>query len=355
MAIFIIAPELDEHADWIEWGLRKSGVEVIRWCGLGWQQEHSASITFGMREGIYSADRRIDPEDTVWIRRPSTATHPGVAADESKFARTEYRAFANTLLMNIEWTGAFCINKWSAAQSIENKSVQLTLARQCGLLIPATVMTNSFPFVGELQDTVVGDVVHKTYRGHSWVHEASGTTYACETTRLDPNRKLSSEIYAYAPGIYQQKVKKEYDVRITMLGRDFHAFAITTQDKALDWRMSNMLGKTSVDRILLPDNIEDRLRRFADAAGIVFGCFDMAVDAEENWYFLEVNQAGQFLGVDWLQPGDGLYQPMLKFLSSREDLHGAIFPTFRQCVAECSNKDYSVPLTNELPYLTVER
>jgi hypothetical protein len=353
MAIFIIAPEIDEHADLMEWGLRESGLEVIRWSGLGWQREQSASISFGMRDGIYLADHRIDAKDTVWIRRKSLASHPGVAAAEKKFALTEYRAFLNTVLMNIERTGAFCINKWSAVMSIENKSVQLTLAGQCGLLVPTTVMTNSSPFVRELQETMTGDVVHKCYIGHSWVYEASGVTYACETTRLDRDHRFPDEVFAYAPGIYQQKIEKEYDVRIMMLGRDFHAFAFTTPDKALDWRTSGMLGELSAERIPLPGDVQAGLRRFADAADIVFGCFDMAVDGKGNWWFLEVNQAGQFLGLDWLHPDDGLYQPMLRFLSSREALQGATFPTFRQCIAEYSQKDYSVPLTNDLPYSTV--
>lgn len=184
MAIVIIAPDLDEHVDCIEWGLKQSGLDVIRWRGLGWESERSASITFGMDDGIYLGDHRIEPADTVWIRRPSTVAHPGVAPDEAKFASSEYQAFRKTLLMNIELMGAFCINNWSAANWIENKSVQLTLAKKCGLTVPATVMTNSARFVRELRDTAGGDVIHKSYLAHSWVHESSGVTYVCETTRL---------------------------------------------------------------------------------------------------------------------------------------------------------------------------
>jgi hypothetical protein len=98
MAIVIIAPENDEHAELMSWGLIQSGLEVIRWYGLGWQREQSASINFGIRDGVYLADHRIDAKDTVWIRRKSLITHPGVDALEKKYALTEYRAFANTLL-----------------------------------------------------------------------------------------------------------------------------------------------------------------------------------------------------------------------------------------------------------------
>jgi glutathione synthase/RimK-type ligase-like ATP-grasp enzyme len=353
MAIIIIADELDEHADLIEWGLRQSGLEVTRWGGLGWEREQSASITFGIRDGVYLAGHRIEPEDTVWIRKTSIAAHPRVIPDEVKFARSEYGSFRKTLLMNIELTGAFCINKWSASSSIENKSVQLTLAIQCGLCVPTTVMTNASPFVRELQETVRADVIHKTYLRHSWVHEASGVTYACETTHLERHDKLPDEVFAYAPGIYQQKIEKKYDVRITMVGDEFHAFVITTREKELDWRFSSMLGKVSMERTALPATVQAGLRRFADRAGIVFGCFDMAVDAKENWWFLEVNQAGQFLSADWFHPDDGLYRPMLRFLSSREPLPDLTFPTYRQCMAQCPKKDYGTPASNELRQVTV--
>ena len=47
MAIVIMAPEIELHADWMEWGLREAGFEVIRWAGLGWRPEHSATIYSG--------------------------------------------------------------------------------------------------------------------------------------------------------------------------------------------------------------------------------------------------------------------------------------------------------------------
>ena len=81
----------------------------------------------------------------------------------------------------------------------------------------------------------------------------------------------------------------------------------------------------------------------------------MAVDSNENWWFLEVNQAGQFLWIDCLQPEDGLYQPMLKFLSARETPRSATLPTYHQCREGCPSKDYSVPRTKDLRFVTFVR
>jgi hypothetical protein len=55
MAIIIVAPEIELHADWIEWGLKEAGFEVIRWAGLGWRPEDSATIHLGDKDEIYLA------------------------------------------------------------------------------------------------------------------------------------------------------------------------------------------------------------------------------------------------------------------------------------------------------------
>src|ERR1700733_11214196 len=121
MAIFILAPETDTHASHIEWGLTQAGCEVVRWEGLSWQPERQAALSVMAEDGVYLAGRKIGSHDTIWFRRPQPSVHhPGISAAERKFTRDEYRKFYTSLLLGIEWTGAFCINKWSAALLIEN-------------------------------------------------------------------------------------------------------------------------------------------------------------------------------------------------------------------------------------------
>ena len=360
MAIFILAPETDTHAALIEWGLTKAGYEVVRWEGLGWQPERQAALSVMTEDGIYLAGRKIRPQDTVWVRRPQPAMqHPAISATERKFAGDEYRKFQSSVLLGMEWTGAFCVNKWSAAVLIENKAVQLLLARQCGLLIPSTMMTNASNFVSNLFDAVPEGIVHKAFLPHTWVDGAANMGYHCETTPMDRSFAYPDEIFAYAPGIYQQEIKKRYDVRITMVGGTFHAFAVVSAKNMLDWRLHALQSEVSVARLTLPLAVERGLREFADRAGIVFGCFDMSVDHDNQWWFLEVNQAGQFLWIDDLCPDDGLYRPMLEFLSARETTlshcQSPSFASYRQCVAECPRKSDIATITDESPYVTIEK
>jgi hypothetical protein len=80
----------------------------------------------------------------------------------------------------------------------------------------------------------------------------------------------------------------------------------------------------------------------------------MVVDREGVWWFLEVNQAGQFLWIDDLQPDYGVYEPMLRFLSATEPASDRGFPTFRRCLAECKVTENVIPPDEDFPFRTVE-
>ncbi|MFL6417774.1 MAG: hypothetical protein ACJ74Y_19140 [Bryobacteraceae bacterium] len=351
MAIIIMAPEIELHADWMEWGLKEAGFDVIRWAGLGWRLEDSATIYSGDDEEVYLGSYRLSPNDTVWLRRPELITHPDVDLLDQKFAAGEYEAFRRNVLLHVALSGARCINKWSSVLTIDNKSLQLSLARQCGLRVPATRLGNSGSFVRDFVGRPGADVVHKAFRPHSWV-AANGAIRGCETTRLQGY--FPDETYAYAPGIYQQRIQKVLDVRINMIDREFHSFALTTPAMALDWRSHGIRNEVQAERISLPAAVQLGLRAFADRADLVFGCFDMVVDNAGEWWFLEVNQAGQFLWIDLIQPDDGVYEPMLRFLSATEPVSHRPFPTFRRCLAECEIKQYEFSPQKDSPYQTVE-
>ncbi|HEY3940581.1 MAG TPA: hypothetical protein VGL97_24340 [Bryobacteraceae bacterium] len=354
MAIIIVAPEVELHADWIEWGLKEAGFAVIRWAGLGWRPEDSATIYLGDREEIYLGNHKLSSKDTVWFKRPSLAVHPEVDPTEKKFAANEYEAFKRNLLSHIELSGARCINKWSTVLTIENKSLQLSLASRCGLRVPATRIGNCAPFIKAFLARPDADIIHKAFRPHAWIG-ADGAIYNCETTGLSQDCEWLDDTFAYAPGVYQQRIQKNCDVRVNMIGGDFHSFVITTPGIALDWRSHGLRDGLRIERITLPLEIESALRTFADRAELAFGCFDMVVDSAGVWWFLEVNQAGQFLWIDDLQPDDGVYEPMLRFLSATEPASDRGFPSFRRCLAECKVTEEVIPPEEDFPFRTVEK
>ncbi|MFJ3906152.1 MvdC/MvdD family ATP grasp protein [Streptomyces sp. NPDC090025] len=99
--------------------------------------------------------------------------------------------------------------------------------------------------------------------------------------------------------LFQHRVDKVADVRVTVIGRE--VFSVRIDSDLLDWR-------TDYDRLTYsvvepPPGITDALHRYLDHFGLVFGAFDFAVDRAGAWWFLECNPSGQWA---WMEPETGL-------------------------------------------------
>lgn len=85
------------------------------------------------------------------------------------------------------------------------------------------------------------------------------------------------------------------DARVTVIGRTVFGIRITTPDGALDGRSGDW-GKLVHNHIDIPESIENALHGYLDHFGLVFACFDFALEAvngsgqtSEAWTFIECN------------------------------------------------------------------
>jgi hypothetical protein len=67
-----------------------------------------------------------------------------------------------------------------------------------------------------------------------------------------------------------------------------------------------------VEAVATPPDVERAVLAFAARSGIAYGSFDFAVDEQGRWWFLEVNEGGQFL---WLDSGNDTIHIQEKFLA----------------------------------------
>src|ERR1700743_1094292 len=146
MKIIILAAEDDNHTAPIKWALEKAGYTVVCWNGLGWTEVQQASILLNLdgKDTITLGGHTVDAGDVVWVRLPEPpVTNPSTADVDKKFAAIEYRAFFHSTLFTLQTMPVWCVNPFSAARLINQKSVQLRIARKCGMKVPATLMSNS--------------------------------------------------------------------------------------------------------------------------------------------------------------------------------------------------------------------
>jgi len=335
MKVIIFAYAKENHTAPVKWALEQAGYRVACWGGLSWTPEQQASLRLNHETKMSLGPFTVEPGDAVWIRRPDVPTHnPKVAAADRKFAEMEYRSFYHSVAYLLENLPVWCVNKFSAARAIHNKAVQLQLARACGLSIPPTLMSNVPAAIREFVAGTPGGTVGKGFTPHVWQRDDESGVSVTETFELAPERLPSDEVLTYAPGIYQEKVAKQFDVRMVIMGHRIYSFALHNSKKALDWRQDAGLGNIQVETIPTPPEIEKGILAFAAKAGICFGSVDFAVDASGQWWFLEINEQGQFLWLDQFNPQARTLEKFCAFITAPKDSRApleerqGLFPSF---------------------------
>ena len=90
-----------------------------------------------------------------------------------------------------------------------------------------------------------------------------------------------------------------------------------TEQGQVDWRIAPP-GEMSISPIELPLDVKHKYHSMLKHLGLVFGCFDFIFTPNEEYVFLEVNQMGQFLWIEQVNPEFPLLQVFTDFLLSRD-------------------------------------
>jgi hypothetical protein len=335
MKVIVFAYEKENHTAPVKWALEQAGYHVACWGGLSWTEQQQASLFLEAQTKMTLGPFTVEPGDAIWIRRPDVPTHnPNVSEADKKFAEQEYRAFYHCIAYTLETMPVWCINRFSAARFIHNKAVQLNLARACGLRVPATLLSNSPVRIREFVAHTPNRTIGKGFSPHVWQREEEGSVSVTQTFELTPEQLPPDEVLTYAPGIYQEMVVKEYDIRMVLTGNRVYSFALHNPKKALDWRQDAGLGNVQVEIIPTPPDVENGILEFARKAGVCFGSVDFAVDNDGQWWFLEINEQGQFLWLDQFNPQAKTLEKFCAFITAPEgstqplEEREGLFPAF---------------------------
>ncbi|MGH9429268.1 MAG: ATP-grasp ribosomal peptide maturase, partial [Terriglobia bacterium] len=189
------------------------------------------------------------------------------------------------------------MNHPAAVWQSEFKPFQLSLAGEVGLSIPRTVVTNDPPTIRQAFVDFGGMVVKPTKSGH--------VTYKGQDLEIFTSRVLEKhldelEAARWSPAIYQPVVPKQFDLRVTVVGRKLFSAAIDSQSDpsaVVDWRRTSNT-KLPHHAIALPEEVATRIFRLMDSLRLTFGAIDMILTPDGEYVFLEVNPSGQWLWLD---------------------------------------------------------
>lgn len=237
---------------------------------------------------------------SVWVRKAvDISTYPAwyaaLAPLEAEQARRECVALRNNFLALFA-PQALWANPWHARLLAQNKALQLSAARGCGFAIPPTLMSNSPGRIREFLRAHAGHVIYKTFQPTGLM-----TCRIAETDLPDDDDRIR-----VAPGIFQRRIPKAHELRVTVVGERVFAFRIdsqATQRGQLDFR--NAYDEIGVAAIDLPDTVAARCRALCRTLQLVYGAIDLIVTPAGDYVFLEVNESGQFAFLEDMAAAQG--------------------------------------------------
>lgn len=226
----------------------------------------------------------------------------------ASFGQREWRS----ALDSIEFftSQARWVNPRLADLRARDKPTQLLVAHELGLTIPQTLISNDSSSVANFIEAGGDEHIYKVL---TWYFEPPDRMIFTSIVEAD---RVSSDPHAVslAPGIFQVRVPKVYEVRATVVGDEIFTVRIDSQahdDTRLDWRRNQ--DSLSYTQLELPDDIRRLLLAMNDRLGLFFAAYDLIVTPSDQYVFLEVNPLGQWL---WLENATGvpISQALAEFL-----------------------------------------
>jgi glutathione synthase/RimK-type ligase-like ATP-grasp enzyme len=124
-----------------------------------------------------------------------------------------------------------------------------------------------------------------------------GKIYANYTSSVPDEFLVNGAWQGTFPSLFQEKLRKKYEVRIFYLDGEFYSMAMFTQNNVMtqtDFRKYSYARPARTVPYRLQPRIEDRLRSLMKALRLDTGSIDMVRTVDGRDVFLEVNPVGQF-------------------------------------------------------------
>lgn len=303
--------------------IRASGTRAFRFDTDAYPTEAALSLELGPtgeRRVLRTAEGELDLDEVsaVWHRRlPIGARIPRemepalhqASVDESREA----------LLGLLAALPAFQLDPWWVLRRAGHKQLQLSLARDLGFEVPRTLVSNDPHAVRAFAASCGGDIIAKPVRGFVIREEGQEEGEAVFTSRVRPEDLEDLESLRYCPMIFQERLPKALELRVTLIGDRVYVASVDSQSLEHardDWRRGAYEFMDIWQPYELPPEVRGRLLTLMDRLGLNYGAVDIIVTPDGRYVFLEINPSGEFAWLT-LQPGFPLSQALADLLVGR--------------------------------------
>ncbi|WP_100075025.1 MvdC/MvdD family ATP grasp protein [Chryseobacterium camelliae] len=260
---------------------------------------------------------RLDDIAAVWYRRAYNIGNGLKEEMDAKFYGAAMGEIRNTLFGFLESIDAYSLGKPSVYRRLDSKEEQLKIAEKIGFTIPETCMTNN-PEQARQFILKHKNVIGKMQTGFA-IYE-DGVENVVFTNVIDEDKLEELDSLQYCPMQFQTRLEKKKELRVTVVGQDIYAFEIDSQKSEaakIDWRKD---GLNLIDQWVetqLPREIELKLLELLDVYHVDYGAIDIILTPEDEYYFIEINAAGEFFWLDNLTDGNLISKSIADLLCNK--------------------------------------
>tara|TARA_B110000196_G_scaffold122424_1_gene106169 strand:+ start:2013 stop:2972 length:960 start_codon:yes stop_codon:yes gene_type:complete len=302
--LLIVSNKTDLATDFLILKLQETGVKYYRlntedyltiW-DFEWQCNDGVVKLMISENGSFLDINLIE---SAYIRQPRLPESK-VEESEVEFYKREVGEGLRTLWRSIpdhKW-----LNPPYKILRASNKPEQISKAISIGFKVPNTCITSNSKVADHFYNNNNEDIVVKAVK--------NGFLFDGEAARIAPTRKiLKEEIFALddyekMPLIFQKRIEKEYDIRVTVVGSKVFSTAILSQEyleTSTDWRVSSHLGlELKHEKITLPLSLEKMCVQLTRENGLRYSAIDLILSTNGEYYFLEINPNGQWAWIESL-------------------------------------------------------
>jgi hypothetical protein len=236
---------------------------------------------------------------SLWFRRPKPVKASGNLNEPSSYhASMEWAEALEGFLAHIP------VNRWinhpSRNGMASHKIEQLSYAARLGLNVPDYIVTNdpdeAMGFIERSHGE--GNIVKPLATGY--VEHDSGDSIIYTEEFLEQHHGVLAGI-CDCPVLFQRKVDKVVDVRVTVVDQQMRAVSLKAIDEdgrqRTDIRRNNM-EDVEYGVISIPFKVEESIRAIQRHYKLRYAAIDFAVDEKGDWFFFEVNPNGQWAWLD---------------------------------------------------------
>lgn len=288
--------------------LEARGVEVMRFDTDRFPVEAQAAFAQDGRDEVlrFCADGRelcIEPDDAIWYRRANFAAK--LPQDMDPQLRNGCMAESKALLRGLLAAApCFVLDPPDLVRTRGHKPHQQRLARELGLATPRTLMTNDPVAARAFVESCPGGAIAKMLAAFP-VYDESGAEQVVFTTALTEQHLEQLDGLRYSPMVFQEKLEKQLELRITVIGSRMFAAAVDSQAQPgaeIDWRERGVSLLRSWMPYTLPADIATKLDQYMQRIGMQYSAIDMIVEPDGRHVFLEANPAGECFWLEYNAP-----------------------------------------------------